>query len=111
MKSKLKKMFLPLIMIVLFMVTGCKEGNPPSDTPTHTVIVCGSHANTAYTSFLNTDEVKNAVMASTASFGSVTLIVSDGQPFVAEKFQINESKKILAIKRKRKLPVNKQTKF
>ena len=76
MKNKMKKMFLPLIMIVIFMVTGCKEGNPPSDTPTHTVIVCGSHANTAYTSFLNTEEVKSTVMESTESFGSVTLIAS-----------------------------------
>lgn len=101
MKSKFKKMFLPLIMIVLFMVTGCKEGNPPSDTPTHTVIVCGSHANTAYTSFLNTEEVKSTVMESTeSSFGSVTLIVSDGQPFVAEKFQINGSEKKLSNKKK-----------
>lgn len=100
MKSKLKKMVLPFVMIVIFMVTGCKEGNPPSDTPTHTVIVCASRSNSAYTSFLNTDEVKSAVMASTASYGSVTLIVSDGQPFVAEKFQINESEKNLTNKKK-----------
>lgn len=101
MKSKMKKMVLPFVMIVIFMVTGCKEGNPPSDTPTHTVIVCGSHANTAYTSFLNTEEVKSTVMESTeSSFGSVTLIVSDGQPFVAEKFQINESEKNLTNKKK-----------
>lgn len=104
MKSKMKKMVLPFVMIVIFMVTGCKEGNPPSDTPTHTVIVCGSHTNTAYTSFLNTEEVKNAVMASTASsFGSVTLIVSDGQPFVAEKFQINGNEKNLSKKKKAQL--------
>ena len=100
MKSKMKKMVLPFLMIVIFMVTGCKEGNPPSDTPTHTVIVCGSRSNSAYTSFLNTEEVKSTVMESTESFGSVTLIVSDGQPFVAEKFQINESEKNLSNKKK-----------
>lgn len=100
MKNKMKKMVLPFLIIVIFMVTGCKEGNPPSDTPTHTVIVCGSHANTAYTSFLNTEEVKSTVMESTESFGSVTLIVSDGQPFVAEKFQINGSEKKLSNKKK-----------
>lgn len=100
MKNKMKKIVLLFVMIVIFMVTGCKEGNPPSDTPTHTVIVCGSHINTAYTSFLNTEEVKSTVMESTESFGSVTLIVSDGQPFVAEKFQINGSEKKLSNKKK-----------
>lgn len=100
MKNKAKKMFLPLIMIVIFMVTGCKEDNPSSDTPTHTVIVSGSHANTAYTSFLKAEETKNAVLKSTASYGSITLIVADGQPFVAERFQINESEKNLSNKKK-----------
>lgn len=100
MKNKAKKMFLPLMMIVIFMAAGCKGKTSSDTTVTHTVIVCGSRANSAYTSFLNTDEVKSAVMASTASYGSVTLIVSDGQPFVAENFQINKSEKKLSKKKK-----------
>lgn len=103
----MNKVLVFLVLVLSFMTVGC-GGKESAELPvTHTAVVCGSRSNSCFASFLNTEPAKEAILESTRSCGSVTLIVADGKPYVAEQFVVEASEKKLSEKKKNQI-ANKQ---
>ena len=103
----MKKVLVCLVLVLSFMTVGCGGKESAEPPVTHTAVVCGSRSNSCFTSFLNTEPAKEAILESTRSCGSVTLIVADGKPYVAEQFIVEASEKKLSEKKKNQI-ANKQ---
>lgn len=94
------KVILALIMGLTLTAALCGCGaSEETKAPVDMAIVSGYHAN-APTPALQSKTVSEAINLSTASYGSVSVIVSDGAPFVAASYNISAPDRELSAAKK-----------
>lgn len=89
--KKIMKSFGILIIIVftIIFLSACKI---ESNEPVAVAFVVGNHANSKELPIM-ADEVTMHLNKATETFGSVTIIVADGEPYCVTNLQINEPEK------------------
>ena len=75
-----------LALLLVSACTGCAE--PPAAEPVAVSLLVGNHAN-ARELPLNSRQVDSCLMEAATSFGTVSIIVVDGQPYCAGNYQIS----------------------
>lgn len=91
------KRFCSILLLTLMLasvLTAC-GGNSAKEGPLNLAVVCCRRANIPTLS-VSSSELTEAIMASTASYGSVCLIANDGAPYVAAGYNINNPDKNLS---------------
>lgn len=83
---------LVLLLALCFTFAGCGDLFHPTEPtePVATVLVLGAHSNYPY--FGSFSYLTDSIYESCYSYGSVTIIVADGEPYVAADFNVKKPK-------------------
>ena len=83
---------LVLLLALCFTFAGCGDLFHPTEPtePVATVLVLGAHSNYPY--FGSFSYLTDSINESCYSYGSVTIIVADGEPYVAADFNVKKPK-------------------
>ena len=81
--------FLLAVLIIVSMFSGCGS---VSETPTSVAVVIGNHDNSK-TLPIQSSEVTSLITEAASTFGSVSIIVADGNPFCEASFRISAPSK------------------
>ena len=93
------------------MLAGCGEDGAEalSKGEVSLAVVLGSHAN-APVPAINADDVQDLILSGCESYGSVALIVGDGEPYVAADYKIDAPQKDLSSGKREQIAKAQSTK-